>query len=255
MRKPSVIAKCLVMVVLTTFLFSGCSLWGRFFKTEKHEEAPEEVMAKARRSFDKGYYEQASTEFEKIKDRYPYSKFALEAEIKMADSLYRRRQYAEAYGAYDEFEKLHPRNPNVPYVIYQQGMSQLKQASTIDRDQSHVVKARREFERLVKKFPGSEYAAKARSKIRDCYVSLARYELYVGNFYYKQKKYRAAMKRYRYLVEKYPDLGQYHEAIENLGRCRAKLAEMPAPEDSSKKEKASSVSSWLHKLNPFNWWD
>jgi len=241
------------MGTLMASLLSGCALWDHFFKAEKHEDSPEEVMGKARRSFDKGYYEQASTEFEKIKDRYPYSKFALEAEIKMADSLYKRRQYTEAYSAYNEFEKLHPRNPNVPYVIYQEGMSQFSQASTIDRDQSHVIKARHEFERLVKKFPESKYAIKAKSKIRACYISLARYELYVANFYYKQKKYRAAMDRYRYLVENYPDLGQYHEALEKLSRCKAKLAARgPEPGETPSKEQKPS---WLHKLNPFSWWD
>jgi outer membrane protein assembly factor BamD (BamD/ComL family) len=39
------------------------------------------------------------------------------------------------------------------------------------------------------------------------------------------KEYRAAMGRYRYLLENYPDLGQYHEALEYLSKCKDKLAE------------------------------
>ena len=82
-----------------------------------------------------------------------------------------------------------------------------------------------EFERLVKKSPRSVYANKARRKIRKCYIYLAEYELYVGHFYFKMKKYLAAMGRYEYLLENYPDLGQYQEAIEYLSKCKEKLAE------------------------------
>ena len=63
----------------------------------------------------------------------------------------------------------------------------------------------------------------AARKIRECYINLAEHELYVGRFYYKMKKHRAAMGRYRYILENYPDLGQYHEALEFLSKCKAEL--------------------------------
>jgi len=53
---------------------------------------------------------------------------------------------------------------------------------------------------------------------------LAQHELYVGQFYFKMKKYRAAAGRFRYAIEHYPDVGQYYEALEYLGRCEKKLA-------------------------------
>ena len=65
----------------------------------------------------------------------------------------------------------------------------------------------------------------ARIKIRECYIFLARYELYVAHFYFRQKHYRAAMGRYEYVLQNYPDLGQYEEAVEYLSRCKQKLQE------------------------------
>jgi outer membrane protein assembly factor BamD len=143
----------------------------------------------------------------------------------MADTLYKRELYDEAFDAYDEFERLHPKNSNIAYVIYQKGMCHFSQVSTTDRDQSNTHAAKTQFERLVKKFPRTEYANRARRKIRQCYINLAEYELYVGHFYFKMKKYRAAMGRYQYLLENYPDLGQYHEALEYLSKCKEKLTE------------------------------
>ncbi len=238
MPKSSHILKWLCAGALLVFLLNGCALWDWFF--EKHEKTPAELWNEGMEDFKGGDYEQAAEIFQQLKDRYPYSKFAVEAELKMADAYYRRKLYLEAYDAYGEFERLHPRNPNIPYVIYQRGMCHFNQISTIDRDQSHTLKAKDEFERLVKRYRRSEYANMARRKIRQCYINLAEYELYVGNYYYKMKKYQTAMARYLYLIEHYPDLGQYHIALERLKKCKEKLAQ----------EEKAGEGSWWKKLIP-----
>jgi outer membrane protein assembly factor BamD len=234
------------------FFLGGCALWDKYFGSEEEEELPTELMQEGTKNLEKGHYSAAIEAFEKLKDRYPYSKFAIEAELNLADSLYNSKRYEEAYDTYNDFERLHPKNPKIPYVMYQKGMSQFQQTSTIDRDQSHTYRAKEDFERLVKRFPKSEYATMARTKIRECYINLAEYELYVGHYYYKIKKYRAAMGRYRYLVENYPDLGQYHEALEYFSKCKELLSEETEEQEEPKRKKRSS---WLKKLNPFNWWD
>ncbi|MFO7738143.1 MAG: outer membrane protein assembly factor BamD [Desulfatiglandaceae bacterium] len=204
------------------FSFCGCSLLDHFFGDDM-EKPPAELMNEGMENLERGRYTAASEAFQNLKDRYPYSKFAVAAEIKLADSLYKRELYDEAYEAYDEFERLHPKHPTIPYVIYQKGMCHFVQVSTIDRDQSHTYQAKESFERLVNTFPNSEYVNRARRKIRECYIYLAEYELYVGHYYYKMKKYRSAMGRYRYLIENYPDLGQYKEALEYMSKCREHL--------------------------------
>jgi outer membrane protein assembly factor BamD len=219
------VAKLVFVGILIVLFLSGCGLWSRIFSSKEEEKTPAQLVSEGMDSLERGHYEDATQAFQKIKDRYPYSKFAVEAELKMADALYKTELYDEAFDAYSEFEKLHPKNDNIPYVIYQKGMCHFKQVRTVDRDQSHTFKAREEFERLVKKFPRSEQASRARIKARECYISLARYELYVGHYYYKMKKYRAAMGRYRYLLENYPDLGQYQEALDYINKCKEKVAE------------------------------
>ncbi len=236
---------------IATFLImfiNGCALYDQFFG-EEPEKSADELMSEGTRMLEKGRYEDATVAFQKLKDRYPYSKFATDAELKMADALYRDKLYDEAYQAYNDFERLHPKNPNVPYVIFQKGMCHFSQVSTIDRAQTHAFLAKDEFERLVKKFPRSEYANNARRKIRECYINLSEYELYVGHYYFKRKKYRAAMERYRYIVENYPDFGQYHEALEYLGKCKERL---PAEEARQKVLKEKKKSWWYRLTHPFD---
>ena len=223
-------------------LLGGCAMYDRLFGSGEEEKPPEELMREATEDLNRGSFASASKGFQAVKDRYPYSNFALEAELKMADALYKNKAYDEALDAYDDFEKLHPKNNNIPYVIYQKGMCHFAQVTSIDRDQSHTLKAKGEFERLIKKYPRSEWADRARRKIRQCYVNLAYYELYVGHFYFKKKAYQAAIDRYRYLLEHYPDLGQYHEALEYLHKSREKLLK-------AGKEKKRS---WWQKVVPLD---
>ncbi len=215
----------LALVTLVAFVLQGCAAFDWLFSAEKHERSPAELMSEGMENYESGYYESATEAFQELKDKYPYSPYAITAEIRIADALYRRTLYDEAFEAYTEFERLHPKNPEIPYVIYQKGMCHFERATTIDRDQSHTLLAKEEFERLLKKFPSTEFARLARAKIRECYIFLARYELYVAHFYFKNKNYRAAMARYQFILENYPDLGQYEEAVEYLSRCKQKLEE------------------------------
>ena len=223
-------------VIFILLLFNGCALWKSLFGEE--ELTPAELMSQGVEDFNDGKFEAATESFQKIKDRYPYSEFAIKAELKMADALYERDLFDEAYDEYTEFEKLHPRNPEIPYVVFQKGMCNFSRVSTIDRDQTYTWKAKEDFERLIKRYRRSAYTERARKKVRECYIKLAEHELYVGNFYFKMEKYQPAMSRYLYLIENYPDVGQYYEALEKIKICREKLAE----------EKNEEGMSWWGRL-------
>lgn len=214
----------MLLGVTAILLLGACSTIDKFIGEDK-EKDPDQLMQDGLSYMNRGLYESAFEAFQDIRDRYPYSKHAITAELKIADALFNRGDFDEAYEAYDDFEKLHPKNKNIPYVIYQKGMSNFEQINTIDREQVHTRKAKETFERLVRQFPRSEYANRGRKNLRKCIIYLGEYELYVGNFYYKKGFYRAALGRYNYILQNYPDMGQYHEAIENIRKIKEKLAQ------------------------------
>jgi outer membrane protein assembly factor BamD len=217
--------------IVLLFLLTGCSYVDSFLGRGVEDEGDAgELMSQGNENLSSGRYKDAVDAFQKIKDRFPYSKHAVNAELKMADALYLQEEYDQAFAAYDEFEKLHPKHKDMPYVIYQKGMSNFSQIKSADREQVHTLKAKDEFERLIKRFPRDEYANKARKNLRECLIYLAEYELYVANFYYKQGRYRAALGRYTYILNNYPDMGQYHDAMEGITRCKEKLAQETAQE-------------------------
>jgi len=231
MNPKSVPVSTVLAAILLLLLLSGCSTIDKILGRGVEDEADaSELMSQGNEELNAGRYKDAVDAFQKIKDRFPYSKHAVNAELKMADALYLQEEYEQAFTAYDEFEKLHPKHKDIPYVIYQKGMSNYNQIKSKDREQVHTLKAREEFERLIKRYPRDEYANKARKNLRECLISLAEYELYVANFYYKQGRYRAALGRYTYILNSYPDMGQYQDAMEGITRCKEKLAQETAQE-------------------------
>lgn len=235
MNKRSALVRTVLAAIMLVFLLSGCSTIDSIFGRGVEEEVDAgELMIQGNEDLSKGRYKDAVDAFQKIKDRFPYSKHALSAELKMADALFLQEEYELAYTAYDEFEKLHPKNKDMAYVIYQKGMCNFNQIKSKDREQVHTFKAKEEFERLIKRFPRDEYANKARKNLRECLIYLAEYELYVANFYYKQGRYRAALGRYTFIINNYPDMGQYQDAMEGITRCKEKLAQETAQEGTVK---------------------
>jgi outer membrane protein assembly factor BamD len=195
---------------------SGCA----WFES-KEEKSAQELVQDGVDAFETGDYKQAIESFEKLRDWYPFSRYAILAELKVADAYFNLESYADAIFAYEEFEQLHPRNEAVPYVIYRIGRSYFNQIDTIDRDQTNAVKALETYRRLVRQYPNDAYAGMAKSDMVACYQSLSGHEFYVGLFYYKNKNYKAAKARFQAVVEQFPDVGYHHRALAYLANCDA----------------------------------
>ena len=209
----------LACIIASLATFGGCA----WFDKASEKTAQELAMA-GMEDFKDGNYKRAVESFEKIKDWYPFSKFASLAELKIADAYYQLEEYEDAIFAYEEFENLHPRNEAVPYVIYQTGRCLFDQMETIDRDQSMVRGALAHFQRLVAKFPTDPYSVKARDHIKKCIKSLAGHDYYVGEFYYKGEHYKAALSRFTAILDNYPDMGVHQKALQYIALCKAAIA-------------------------------
>jgi outer membrane protein assembly factor BamD len=145
--------------------------------------------------------------------------------LKIADAHYQREEYEEAIFEYENFERLHPRNEAIPYVIYQIGRCYFDQIDTTDRDQTSARKAFEAFQRLQKQFPEDQYARRSEEHISKALKSLAGNTYYIGEFYYRTKHYKAALRRFMSLISDYPDVGYHQQALEYIARCEAAIAE------------------------------
>ncbi|MEA3428171.1 MAG: outer membrane protein assembly factor BamD, partial [Thermodesulfobacteriota bacterium] len=162
---------------------------------------------------------------EKLKDWYPFSKFAILAELKIADAYYSLKEYEDSIFAYEEFENLHPNNEAIPYVIYRIGLCYFEQVSTPDRDQSSAEKAKSTFIRLIKQFPHDKYANMGNAYIKKCDKSLAEAVFEIGLHYYKSNHYKGALARFKSVISDYPDIGVHYRVLQYIAQCEALIEE------------------------------
>lgn len=209
----------LTAILLLLMFFPGCA----WFSSEDNRPA-HELARDGMDEYKSGNYNSAIETFERLKDWYPFSKYAILAELKIGDAYYKKEEYEEAVFAYEEFINLHPRNEAVPYVMYQIGRCYFDQVDTIDRDQANARKAFENFMKLVERYPVDRYARKARPHIAACIKSLAGHDLYVGRFYFKNRYYKAALSRFTAVLTDYPDVGLQHDALRYIALCEAEIA-------------------------------
>lgn len=213
--------RLIIFVLVPLSLCSGCA----WFRGSEIEKPAQELVQDGLKAYEKGDYADSIKQFEKLKDWYPFSKYAILAELKIADAHYHLNEYPEAVQAYEGFEQLHPRNEATPYVVYQTGQCYYEQMNTIDRDQTSAQKALKVFRRLIHQYPGDPYALRAQTHITKCLQSITGHEFYVGQFYFKSKHYKAALSRFMTVVTQYPDVGVQHQALVYIAQCEAIIAQ------------------------------
>lgn len=192
------------------------------------DKTAEQLAVEGTLKMQKKDYDEAVKDFKKLKEHYPYSKYAILAELKLGDAYFNNRQFSEAAIAYEEFVRLHPRNEVVPYVLYQIGMSHFLTFTSVDRDPEETTIAMQSFDKVIQNFPRSEYARKSEKQLIECRKRLASHEIHVARFYYKAEEYESAKVRLSTMVEKYPqaiaDLGYGKEIEKMMAKCEFECA-------------------------------
>ncbi len=199
---------------------SGCGL----FAKKAPPATPQAAYEEAVKLLEKKKYERSAEAFRRFKEEFPLSTYTPLAELRLADSLYFDKNYAEAIVQYEEFKKLHPTHPDIPYAIYQVGMCYLRQMRSVDRDQTPTERALEQFRYVVENFQQSKYTPEAAEKMQICQRQLAEQEFYIAHFYYRKEHYKAALGRFEGILKKYPDLGLEKRINPYLKTCQEKVA-------------------------------
>ena len=169
-------------------------------------------------------YEQALEKFSLVKNKFPYSKYATDAELRIADTYYQKESYLEAQKLYGLFSEFHPQDSKRDYAIFQSGMCSYQlMPEAVDRDLSYAKGAMADFKSLMDLFPGSLYFKDALNKYTDIKIRLAQKEIYIGNFYKKRGSYDAAVARYKTVIDEYPDLGFDDKMYYEVANCYVNL--------------------------------
>ena len=192
---------------------------------KKEPKTTEEFFNKAMEFYRKKDHWQAAPAFTEVRDKFPLSQYAVISELRLADIHYFKSEYVEAVHYYEEFKRLHPSNPNVPYAIFQLGMCYFQEIEIIDRDQTPAEKAADYFEYLTTHYPASPFVGKAMGKFKICRIKMFEHDFHIGYFYYKTKKYWAAKERFIRILAQYPYAKERDKVLFYLGQTYQQLNE------------------------------
>lgn len=187
-------------LILLIFLLTGCVSYDDF---NTNEAAGSFGLAQALEKDER--YEESLTQYQDVKNRFPYSKYAVSAELQIAEIQFKKEAFLEAQGAYQLFKELHPKHERIDYVTFQIGESIFMQLpSTIDRDLSLAPSAVKEFDVLIRDYPESKYVKKAQERRSETLGKLGDKELYIADFYFRTSQWLPSVVRYEQFLKEFP---------------------------------------------------
>jgi outer membrane protein assembly factor BamD len=218
--------------IVTLALLIGCSAFSGDSDPTKGWSAAK-LYAEAKDALDSGDYQKAIDMFETLEARYPFGRYAKQAQLDAAYAYYKFEEPDSAIAAAERFIKLHPKSPHVDYAYYLKGLANFDRGKTIiskvvprdpsERDPTPMLRAFEDFSVIVKRYPDSRYADDARRRMIYLRNKLAQYELNVADYYMRRGAYVAAINRATYVLENYQGAQAIPQALKTLVRAYRKL--------------------------------
>ncbi|MCX9157008.1 outer membrane protein assembly factor BamD [Niveibacterium sp. 24ML] len=222
LRARSVAASLLLLVSV-----AGCSTMSSWFDSDKggkiDQRPAEEIYAEAMSLLEGSSYPKAVGLFEQLEAKYPYGRYAQQAQLNIAYAWYKAQEPAQALAAVERFIKLHPNHANVDYAYYLKGlitfnddegvMGVIAMQDLSERDPRAMLDSFDSFKELVTRFPNSKYAEDARVRMAYLVNAIAKHEIYVARYYQKRSAYLAAANRAQTTIKNFPNSPSVEEAL------------------------------------------
>lgn len=236
---------------LTVFLvvlgLSACGSFGKQ-KEDTTDWSAGQFYTEAKEKLGDGNYPAAIELFESLEARYPYGRFAQQAQLEVAYAYYKDREQASAIAAAERFIKLHPNHANVDYAYYIKALSNFNDdwgllsyvtQNLLSQDMSERdSKASREsfdnFRILINRFPDSKYAPDARQRMAHLLNVVAMSEVHIARYYFARKAYIAAANRAQYAVTEYPNTPAAEQALHIMMQCYETLGMIELRDDTQR---------------------
>ena len=230
--------KKFLLLLIIPFLLFSCS--------KKDEKTSAEISyVKAMKLLKSKNYSEAASDFEKIDDDFPFSKWALKGQTMAVYARYKDEDYVKLLTVVDDFLRLNSSSEYVSYMLYMKGLSYYNQIPNIERAQDNTQQASFAFRELVARFSNSDYASDAKEKLIFVDEHLAGARMSVGRYQIKNKNYIGAIGNFSEVIERYRQTKQVPEAYFRLIEIYRKVG---------LKTEAEKAQKQLIERFPENYW-
>lgn len=212
----------ILLTLALLFSVSSCSMVPEI-EDETSDWSARQLYDAGKSALNTADYETALRYLENLEARFPYGRYAQQAQMDIIFAYYKFDEPESAIAAADRFIKLYPRHPKVDYAYYMRGLSSFYQSmGTLDylfnldpsaREARGSQEAFQYFSTLIKRYPNSDYAADSAQRLIYLHSILAQYEINVAHFYIARGAYVAAANRAKYIINNYKRTSSSVEAL------------------------------------------
>ena len=164
---------------------------------------PETLYKLAKVNFDKQNLELAKEQFKEVNKLFPLSNEAIQSEIMIAFIYYVQMDYENAILNYKMIINKYPSHKDLDYVYYMVAMCNYEQLQNEALDGYFNDLALKAFNQVISRFPDSKYSKDSRQKIILVKSNIAAKHMEIGRFYLNNKKYIAALNRFKIVVDEF----------------------------------------------------
>jgi outer membrane protein assembly factor BamD len=165
----------------------------------------------------------ASKKFNEAEFLFPQSEWAPKALLMSAYANWSQQYYSNSISELERFIEIYPTNENLDYAYYLMAMSYYESIVDEKKDLKSILKSKKYFQILVKKFPKTDYSLDAKYKLDLIQDFLAAKELFIARHYIKKQKWIAAINRLKNIVNHYETTIYIEEALHRLVEIHYKI--------------------------------
>ena len=257
-----------ILALFLVFQLSGC-MFG-WLKTTKKGENTEgwtvtQFYEAGKQDMEDADWKSAIAFFIALEARYPYGRYAQQAQLYVAYAHYKEDDQDAAILAADRFIRLHPNHPSVDYAYYIKGLSSFNDEKGMagyvmknwinqhmsERDPKASNVSFQSFKELVTRFPDSPYRADSIKRMNFLFNTVAMGEIYVARYYMSRGAYVAAINRAQFTLNEFPQTPATKHALEIMVEAYDKLG-MDDLRDDAKRVMQKSFSKNQESLDVAN---
>ena len=184
---------------------------------------PETLYKLAKINFDEQKLGLARGQFKEIVKLFPLSNEAIQSEIMIAFIDYIQMDYDNAILNYKKIISKYPSHKDLDYIYYMIAMCNYEQLQNEELDGYYNDLALNSFNQVITRFPDSKYSKDSRQKIILVKSNIAAKHMSIGRFYQKQKKYTAALNRYKVVMNSFQETKFTPEALYRISEIYLSL--------------------------------
>ena len=227
-------------------------------------EQPEKIYYdQAQRRIASNNYFGAIESLEAIETRYPFGKYAEQAQVELIYVYFMNSENDASHAAAEKFIRLHPRHPNIDYAYFMKGLSsytrdnslmqRLTETDLSNRDVSGAKQSFSELTEFLTRHPDSQYAPYA--KQRNIYLRnmIARNELAAADYYLSIDAHVAAIRRAKYVIENIPNSSENFRALKILEKSYKAMGYIELYDDVIRVIDLNYSDKNIKELSDSNW--